>query len=443
MSHSTALSRLVFLAVSCLVTVGVATPRSAQAEAPPQYVSLQLRQSAQGIEAVLTWTGVTDTSASYVVYRRQTRDVSYQTPIDYATVPASARNANGTFEFVDTQPTSQADHPCYSVGAQVGEGPPQSASPDVCLPTLPGAAMGRLTFAANPGPDANSWYLTGTNFAPGSDVAFKEGASAQAACTAGESIADPVQATLDGFVVAFVQLPGAEGPRTIAACQPGWLPEQLAQPRVVTLPASQPAVALGYPLTTTTGIAEVDRVIEAIRTGPATMLALLHPHSATNQFGATVVGVPAWQCLEFVSSDSLDQQASEAMPSSSLLYAVYRVDPATAPWQLFKGADYAIVLAYPGVAGPRGAVAAVSSDGIVGFAWSCASVPPFFVRGNAGFVLGPPTKALAAPPGAPATGTGFESAGLPGRLPWPALGWTLTLSGLLLAACRFAVRRQR
>jgi len=410
-----ALVRAVRLAVliGVFVALAIGNAGTVRAGENPQNVSLQLRQGPQNIAAVLTWTGIRDTTASYEVYRRTPHDLSVQKASVYATVPASARKPDGTVEFVDPQPTSLPDKPCYSIGAKVGAAAPDSATPDLCLPTLPGPAMVRLQVVSNLGPDANSWYLTGTNFAPGSDVVFREGASRATACAEGTPLG-AAQATSDGYAFLLLRIELPQGRHTVAACQPGWLPEQLQEPPTVVLPTTQAGVGLGYPLSARTGIAEVDRVLEAIQKGPDSMIALLHPHEATTNAGETVIGVPAWQCGEFVSRETLSQQATEAMPPTSLLYAVYRIDPGRAQWQLFKGADYAIVLANRGPRDPRGSVATVSLEGIVGFGWACQALPSFFVRANAGFVIPPPTEP-----------TGFT---LPGPAPFaPGAGNTLVL----------------
>ena len=83
-----------------------------------------------------------------------------------------------------------------------------------------------------------------------------------------------------------------------------------------------------------------------------------------------------------------------------------------------------------------------TADGIIGFGWSCGSLPPSFVRANAGFVLAPPTTPQAPPPtpGPPAAGSGVATSHVQG----PMLGGAvLAASVVCIGAGWVATRRQR
>jgi len=187
------------------------------------------------------WDPSANPEADYEVWRRTPWDVSFQVAEPCADVPRSARLADGSYEFVDPEPFSNPDRPCYMVSATLGE-PPQRSTLPGCIPTLP-VAMAGLAVTALPGPYRDSWYITGTGFAPGAYIQLQELTCPSVPCPGKDlSTTGHVEAAIDGRFSIFIALPegSSEGTRRIVAYERGWLPSQLAAAPGVDVPATHP-----------------------------------------------------------------------------------------------------------------------------------------------------------------------------------------------------------
>jgi hypothetical protein len=219
----------------------------------------------------------------------------------------------------------------------------------------------------------------------------------------------------------------------VVAYESGWLPSQLAAaPRTPTRALTNGA-GYGYPRGTRSGVEAVDRVLDAIESGDGqNLLALVRPHTIQTNGGSTVPGNYAWQCNEFGSTNP--QQLLEFTGPTTQLWAAYRiVQGAPFAWKLFTGADYALVVSYPGFNQPAAGLIAVDSDGIVGWAWSCQSLPPLFLRSLGGFVVSPwiegQTPPSTQPPGPPGTGNSPGGDGRTDSTLFGAFGLGLLIAG--------------
>lgn len=389
---------------------------SAVAQGPgvPADAWVELRDGPAGqIQVVVRWDPDTNPDADYQVWRRTVPDVSYQVTEPYAVVPHSARLPDGGYEFIDPDPFADPSRPCYMVGTTLDE-PPQSWAGAGCIPTLP-AAMGRLTLSALPGPYPDSWYVSGTGFAPGAYIKLQEPTCPAAPCSDGVDLAPSrLEATIDGRFSAFVSFPGAPmgGRRRFVAFERGWLPSQFAAMPSVDVEAGHRGAASGRPISTRTGEPAVDRVLGVLEArDPARFADLLQFRELPTLDGtSTVRGLPKVTCGY---GDGLVTAPPEGEPVAERLnalvfdffgmgiYAVFRVAHAPEEWRAFETATHAIVLGFAQDGyQPRAAVLAVNDAGIVGVGQVCGAVPPYYLRNVDAFVLAPVTAL------APATGTG-------------------------------------
>jgi hypothetical protein len=405
----------VFLAGATLVLFSATA--SAQDPGVPSDASVELRKAPGGeVQVVVRWSPSVNPDADYLVWRRTPWDVSYQMVEPYADVPASSRLPDGSYEFVDPEPFSMPDRPCYMVSATLGEPPERSALPG-CIPTLPGAMRG-LALTALPGPYPDSWYITGRGFAPGASIELHEQNCPAVPCPGARSIAATrVEAAIDGRFAAFAQLPQGppEGTRRIVAFERGWLPSQLAVAPPVEVEAAYPGTAAGHPISTRTGEPAVDRVLEVLASGdPVRFGALLQFRELPALDGrSTVRGLPKVTCGN---GDGLVAEREDEPVATYLnalvseffglhIYAVFRIAHAPGEWRAFETATNAIVLAFAQDGyHPRAAVLAVNESGVVGVGQVCGAAPPYYLRGVDSFVLSPVTTPLA-----PATGTGASA----------------------------------
>jgi hypothetical protein len=384
-----------------------------------------------GVEVLLSWAAVDDPAAEYQVWRRTPPDRSFQETERYATVSASARLPDGTFEFIDHGPFDLLNRPCYMVGASVGGAAPNTFAGIVCIPTLP-SAMSGLSVSADPGPRPDSWYVTAHGFAPGAAVIFQELTCARPPCPSNDML-DFARPTSDGRASTIIDLPPdpAGSTRTIAAYQAGWLAQQLdAAPKVV-VPAAQPGAPLGHPLSTRTGVPEVDRALAAVESGdPKEVAGLFVPHDVVNPTGAHVIGVPAVSCdHEMVREQSVGFESLAVEGMGGHIYAVFRVKQVAGQWQLFSGATYGIVLVDEGGGAlPLATLLTVSADGIVGVGARCGTVPVYWIRSSAGFLLAPLTR-----PAAPSTGFVPPPNSRSRHWPTSEAGYALLATAVLLA----------
>ncbi len=399
------------------------------------------------VQVVVRWEASPDSEADYQVWRRTPWDVSYQTVGPYADVPRSARLSDGSYEFIDPDPFSNPSRPCYMVGAMLDE-PPQGWAGAGCIPTLPGA-MDRLTLSALPGPYPDSWYISGTGFAPGAYIELQEQACPAAPCPGGVDLAATrVEATIDGRFAAFVTFPGAPigVGRRIVAFERGWLPSQFVAAPSIEIKGGQPGAASGRPISTRTGEPAVDRVLEVLASkDPLQFAGLLQFRKLPTLDGtSTVHGLPKVTCGN---GDGLVAAPPEGEPVAERLnalvfdffgmdiYAVFRVAHAPGEWRAFQTATHAIVLGFAQDGyQPRAAVLAVNDAGIVGVGQVCGAVPPYYLRGVEAFVL-PPVTILA-----PATGTGSPPGAAVANREYRTAGFALlvasTAAGLVAARQR-------
>lgn len=405
---------IVALTVSALFAITPVTAR-AQDAGVPMDARVELRESQGGeIQVVIRWDPSVNPDADYLVWRRTPWDVSFQVVEPYADVPASSRLPDGSYEFIDPDPFSMPDRPCYMVSATLGN-PPQRSALAGCIPTLPDA-MGRLTLSALPGPYPDTWYITGRGFAPGAYIGLQELTCATLPCPgAGSVVATRVEAGIDGRFATFVSLPHGpvDGTRRIVAFERGWLPSQFASAPAVEVEAGHPGTASGHAISTRTGEPAVDRVLEVLASGdPVRFAELLQFRELPTLDGtSTVRGLPKVTCGN---GDGLTAEPPAGEPVATSLnalvseffglriYAVFRIAHAPGEWRAFETATHAIVLGFAQDGyQPRAAVLAVSESGIVGVGQVCGAVPPYYLRNVDSFLLAPVTTPLA-----PATGTG-------------------------------------
>lgn len=426
--------------------LAIAAIRSANAtEGPPGDLAIFLREAPGtelGIEVVLRWTALADPAAEYQVWRRTPPDRSFQQNERYATVPASARQADGGFEFVDRGPFDLVNRPCYMVAASVGGAVPTSYAGDVCIPTLP-SAMSGLKLTASPGPRRDSWYVSARGFARGASVTVAELVCDEPPCPQGAPLQDATRTTSDGRLSKIIDLPPRPpgGTRILVAYETGWLPSQYEAAPRLTVPASQPGAPLGHPLSTRTGLAEVDRALVALESFDAQAVAALFvPHEVVNPLGARVNGVPAISCdHESVREPALGLEMLAHEAFASRIYAVFRVAPEPGQWQLFDGASYGIVLVDEGGGStPLATLTTVSSEGIVGVGTRCGTVPPYWIRSAGEFILAPLTV-----PTGPTAGTGLRSDSRGYSLALFMSGTLLLAAGLIAAAAARAMAKTR
>lgn len=438
----------VALIVSALMAV---MPASAGAQDPgsPTDAWVEFREGPSGeIQVVVRWKPSANPEADYQVWRRTPWDVSFQVAEPYADVPRSARLADGSYEFIDPDPFSNPSRPCYMVSA-VLEGPPHRHALAGCIPTLPGA-MGRLALSVLPGPYPDSWYVTGTGFAPGASIELQEQTCAAVPCPGAASIAATrVEAAIDGRFAAFAQFPDgrAEGTRRIVAFERGWLPAQLAVAPSVEVEAGHPGAPSGHPISTRTGEPDVDRVLDVLASrDPLQFADLLRFRELPTLDGtSTVRGIPKVTCGN---GDGLTAEPPAGEPVATALnalvseffglriYAVFRIAHAPGEWSAFETATHAIVLGFAQDRyQPRAAVLAVSEAGIVGVGQVCGAVPPYYLRNVDSFVLAPVTTPLA-----PATGVGASPQSRGSNRDYLAAGIALLAASALL--CLETARRR-
>ncbi|MGD9933604.1 MAG: hypothetical protein AB7T37_07770 [Dehalococcoidia bacterium] len=360
-----------------------------------------------GVEVVVRWIGHGDPGIRYEVWRRTPWDLRVQETEKYADAPATAASPDGTFEFVDPDPFGMPDRPCYMIGATTGDTPPNSFALPGCIPTRP-SQMASLELTALPGPDRNSWYVTGAGFAPGAYVVLQELTCQTAPCDSDPlPLSTRIQTAIDGRFSVYTTLPAgtAAGTRTIVAYEEGWLESQFPLAPKVSVPAPHPGAALGHPLSARTGIAEVDRVIAALQdveAGPLQSMFVLRKLPASD--GELVDALPTLTCgngdsiaigdpgLTVLSSTAADLRGEH-------IYAVFKIAPKEGQWLAFEGATHAIVIV--GAGGRRASIIAVNANGIVGAGRPCGAPPTFYLRDVAAYVLAP----LAAP-ASPDAGSG-------------------------------------
>ena len=389
------------------------------------------------IQVVVRWDASANPDADYEVWRRTPFDVSFQVTEPYADVSASERLPDGTFEFVDPEPFSIPERPCYQVGATLGD-PIQSSALAGCIPTLPKDMEG-LSLAALPSPAADAWFITGGGFAPGARVHLQEiPAGSAPPFGRGLRVSAQIETTLDVRFWVGVPLPPAVdgGRRRIAAFEPGWLSSQLASAPVVEVPVSNPGAIVGYPPSARTGEPAVDRILDILASGdPAALASVLKFRKLPSPSdGSLVDGIPRVTCGH---GDGL-VSAPESVPILDGLnaflsdffgyrvYAVFRVAPMSDSWMAYKDATHVIVLA-SWMAGylVRAAALAVNGSSVVGAGQPCGEPPTFYIRDVDSFLLAPLTN-----PAPPATGNAaFAGAGRGAVLP---VAW-----GLLLMSTAF------
>ncbi|MCO5202736.1 MAG: hypothetical protein M9925_13645 [Chloroflexi bacterium] len=428
---------------------------SAQDPGMPADAWVELRLDPGGeIQVVVRWNASANPDADYEVWRRTAWDVSFQVAEPYADVPASARLADGSYEFVDPDPFSMPDRPCYSVGATLG-GPLKSGALPGCIPTLPEAMPG-LAVTALPGPYPDSWYVTGTGFSPGAYIQLQELTCPSVPCPGEDlSVSRRIEATIDGRFSVFLALPegASEGSRRIVAYERGWLPSQLAAAPGVDVPATHPGAVTGYSESVRTGEPAVDRVLDVLASrDPLQFAALLQFRELPSLDGTSVVrGLPRVTCGN---GDGLAAEPPKGEPVAERLnalvsdffgmrvYAVFRIAHAAGEWRAFETATHAIVLGFAQDGyQPRAAVLAVSDAGIVGVGQACGAVPPYYLRNVDSFLLVPVTT-----PVAPATGTGVARPADNTASATALLGIVLMAGGAGLGlawAARLGARRRR
>ncbi|MBE0608795.1 MAG: hypothetical protein IH609_05410 [Dehalococcoidia bacterium] len=427
-------------------------PSFARAQDPgmPSDARVELREGPGGeIQVVVRWNPSANPEADYEVWRRTPWDVSYQVAEPYADVPASARLADGSYEFVDPEPFSNPDRPCYMVSATLGE-PPQRSTLPGCIPTLPGG-MAALAVTALPGPYRDSWYITGTGFAPGAYIELQELTCASVPCPGKDlSMAGHVEAAIDGRFSVFIALPegASQGTRRIVAFERGWLPSQLVVAPSVEVEAGHPGAPSGHPISTRTGEPDVDRVLDVLASrDPLQFADLLRFRELPTLDGTSIErGLPTVTCGN---GDGLVGEPPQGEPVAERLnalvsgffglrtYAVFRIAHAAGEWHAFEQATYAIVLGFAQDGyHPRGAVLAVSDAGIVGVGQVCGAVPPYYLRNVDSFVLAPVTTPLA-----PATGTGASPQSRGSNRDYLAAGIAMLAASALL--CLETARRRR
>lgn len=408
--------RILLLAMlSGIALTAFSTEAAAQDPGMPSNARVELREGPGGqVEVVVRWSPSVNLDADYQVWRRTPFDISFQVVEPYARVPAAARLPDGTFEFIDSTPFAIPERPCYMVGATLGD-PPQSSGLPGCIPTLPGAMAG-LAVTALPGPFPNSWYITGTGFAPGAYVQLQELTCASVPCPGvGLPVDTQIEATIDGRFSVFTTLPPGltEDTRRIVAYERGWLRSQLAVAPGVDVPATHRGVPAGFPPSARTGEPAVDRVLQALASrDPAQFAPLLQFRKLPAlSDGRLVDALPTITCGH---GDGLVMAPEAGEPFVTRLnaligdflglniYAVFRITPTPTGWKAFEGATHAIVLASASEGfQPRGAVLAVNEAGVVGVGQPCGAPPTYYLRDVASFVLAPITS-----PSAPPTGSG-------------------------------------
>ena len=405
---------IVALMVSALFAVIPVIAR-AQDAGIPMDARVELREGPEGeIQVVIRWDPSVNPDADYLVWRRTPSDVSFQVVEPYADVPASSRLPDGSYEFVDPDPFSMPDRPCYMVSATLGD-PPQRSALAGCIPTLPDA-MGRLTLSAVAGPYQDSWYITGTGFAPGAYIELQELTCPSVPCPGkGRSMTGHVEAVIDGRFSVFITLPEGrpEGTRRIIAYERGWLATQLAVAPGVDVPATHPGAVTGYAESVRTGEPTVDRVLQVLASrDPGQFAALLQFRETPSLSGDQLVeGLPTVTCGHgdgLVLAPPAGEPVAERLNAlvsdffGLRVYAVFRIAPGAGQWRAFEGATHAIVLAFAQDGyHPRSAMLAVNDSGIVGLGRVCGAVPTYYLRDVGSFVLAPLTTPIP-----PATGTG-------------------------------------
>lgn len=418
-------------------------PTAAFAQDPgmPGDAWVELREGpGEEIQVVVRWSASTNPEANYEVWRRTATDVSYQVVERYADVPRSARLADGSYEFIDPDPFSNPSRPCYMVSA-VLNGSPQSSALAGCIPTQP-RKMSSLAVTALPGPYRESWYITGTGFAPGANIQLQELTCASVPCPKQDySLTGRLEAAIDGRWSAFVWLPQgpAEGTRRIVAFERGWLPSQLALAPSVEVEAGHPGTVSGHPVSTRTGEPDVDRVLDVLAAqDPVRFADLLQFRDLPTLDGSSIVrGLPKVTCGN---GDGLVAAPPEGDPVAERLnalvsdffglriYAVFHIAHRPGEWRAFEAATHAIVLGFAQEGyHPRAAVLAVSASGVVGVGQVCGAVPPYYLRNVDSFVLAPVTTPLA-----PATGTGASGRGEGSNLGSVAAGFGMLAASALL-----------
>ena len=432
------------------MTATFAAPAAAAA-APgtPSNARVELREGAGGeIQVVVRWEASTNPDANYEVWRRTPWDVAFQVTEPYANVPASARLADGTFEFVDPAPFSIPDRPCYDVGATLGD-PIQSGALAGCIPTLP-ANMGRISLTAIPAPAADTWFITGRGFAPGVRVQLQEIPTGSMPPSGIDlQVSAQIETSLDGRFSVEVTLPPAtdRDKRRIAAFEPGWISSQFASAPVVEVSASNPGTVVGYPPSTRTGEPAVDRILDVLASGdPAALASVLQFRKLPAPSDGTLVdGIPRVTCGH---GDGL-VSAPESVPIveglnaflsdffGAQVYAVFRVAPAPDSWMAYRDATYVIVLATraPGYQ-VRAAALAVNGSGVVGAGQPCGEPPTFYLRDVDSFLLPPLTS-----PAPPATGNAASAGSDRGAL--RRVAWGLLLVSATFGTIWCAVRSRR
>jgi hypothetical protein len=411
--------RILLVAILAALTLAAfSTSAAAQDPGMPTDARVELREGAGGqVLVVVSWNPSVNPAADYQVWRRTPWDISFQIAEPYADVPASARLPDGTFEFVDPTPFAIPERPCYMVSATLGD-PPQAHALPGCIPTLPGAMPG-LAMTALPGPYPNSWYITGTGFAPGAYIELQELTCPSVPCP-GRALSVPggrIAATIDGRFSIFTALAAGrtEGTRRIVAHEPGWLPSQLAVAPGVDVPAAHTGAVSGYPASIRTAEPAVDRVLDVLVSNePERFAALLQFRKLPAlSDGQLVDALPKVTCGN---GDGLAMAPEAGEPVATRLnalvgdffgfkiYAVFRIAPAPGQWKAFEGATHAIVLVSaapePGY-WPRSAILAANESGVVGVGQPCGAPPTYYLRDIASFILAPLTS-----PAPPATGTG-------------------------------------
>ncbi|MCA9829462.1 MAG: hypothetical protein KC495_03225 [Dehalococcoidia bacterium] len=401
---------IAFVAIPWL-TIG--SGASAQGPGPVANATVELRAAPDtpiGFEVVVRWTGHGDPNIRYEIWRRTPWDLRFQEAEKYADVQASAVLADGTFEFVDPDPFGMTDRPCYMIGATTGDTPPNSFALPGCIPTQP-SMMAGLSLTALPGPDPNSWYVTGRGFAPGAFVTLQELTCHIAPCDSDPlPVSTRIQAGIDGRFSVYTTLPPGDTPdtRKIVAYEEGWLDSLFSLAPTVSVPASQPGAVFGYPLSARTGVAGVDRVLTALDAqDPGGLQSLFILQKLPASDGELVDALPTLTCGN---GDSI-AIAPQVLPATAAdllgerIYAVFTIAPAADPWLAFSRATHAIVLSGAGGGGyPRSSMIAVNAQGIVGAGRPCGTPPTFYLRDVGTYLLPPLTTAA---PASPSAGAGM------------------------------------
>jgi hypothetical protein len=298
--------------------------------------------------------------------------------------------------------------------------------------------MAGLKLTALPGPDANTWYVDGSGFAPGAAVVVSELTCPGLPCYGTGATDPPLRASSEGRISAYLVLgePPGGSTRTIVAFESGWLQQQFSQAPSVTVPASHGGVGLGYPQGTRTGIADVDRVIDLTQAGDTDGLrALLLLKEGRRFSGEQVRGLASWQCVESIRDEQSLGQFFEY--PGGLVYAVFRIPPGAGTGLRFEGAEYGVVWS-EGAGGliPLGGLTLVGGGRIVGQELRCGTTPAFHLRGFSDFVLAPWTGQA---PGSPAVGNGLRAS--PGNLS-SGVGLALVLVAVVALLAEPVLRRR-